>query len=264
MLKALPLILLLASGCGSRNAPGDPGKGAVKAGSPAVAQPPKIDEKNDLLDFQLAWPSEVSAIPQLADKLRAAAIAHKTELLKTAAEDKAYRAKNGFPFQGYEYSAEFAVQGSTPGLLSLGESWFEYTGGAHPMHGTKGLLWDRSAGREIAIADLFTGGAAALDRLFRAPYCAALDKGRAEKRGSAEMASGPDDPFNQCPKFAELAIIPSGASGQPMNEIAFHADPYVAGPYAEGDYDVSLPVTANVIAALKPAYRSSFEAQRPQ
>jgi hypothetical protein len=49
-----------------------------------------------------------------------------------------------------------------------------------------------------------------------------------------------------------------------MREITFHADPYVAGPYAEGDYDISLPVTAEVIAALKPAYRSSFEAQRPQ
>ncbi len=49
-----------------------------------------------------------------------------------------------------------------------------------------------------------------------------------------------------------------------MDEITFHADPYVAGPYAEGDYDIALPVTQAVIEALKPAYRSSFEAQRPQ
>jgi hypothetical protein len=59
-------------------------------------------------------------------------------------------------------------------------------------------------------------------------------------------------------------MIPSGSAGQPMDEIMFHADPYVAGPYAEGDYDITLPVAQAIIEALKPAYRSSFEAQRPQ
>lgn len=261
MLKAVPLILLLASACGSRIANEDAGKAAPKAASTVAAQPAKIDEKTDLLEFHLAWPSAVAAIPQLASKIRAAAMSHKAELLKSAAEDQAYRAKNAFPFHPYEYSDQFKVEADTPRLLSLGESWFEYTGGAHPMHGTKGLLWDRSAGREIAFADLFTGGAAAIDRLFRASYCAALGKARAEKRGSAEATPAADDPFNQCPKFSDLALIPSGS---PMKKIIFHADPYVAGPYAEGDYDIALPVTAEVIAALKPAYRSSFEAQRPQ
>lgn len=264
MLKAIPLLLLLASGCGSRITPDDPGRAAPQAAAPAAAQPVKIDEKSELLDFHFALPSEVSAIPRLAATLQAKATAHKAELLKTAAEDKAYRAKNDFPFHGYEYSADFAVEGDTPRLLSLGESWFEFTGGAHPMHGTAALLWDRSAGREIAFTDLVTGGPAALARLFEASYCAALDKARAEKRGSAETAPAADDPFNQCPKFADLALIPSGKPGQPMNQVTIHADPYVAGPYAEGDYDVALPVTEAVIAALKPAYRSSFEAQRPQ
>jgi hypothetical protein len=264
MLKAIPFILLLLSGCGSRVAPEDPGRAAPHTASAAAAQPVKIDEKTELLDFHLAWPSEVSAIPQLAAKIRAAAVTHKEELLKSAAADKAYRANNDFPFHPYEYSDEFTVEADTSRLLSLGESWFEYTGGAHPMHGTRARLWDRSAGREIAFTDLFTGGAAALDRLFKTAYCAALDKDRAQKRGPAETASRPDDPFNECPKFADLALIPSGTPEQRMNEITFHADPYLAGPYAEGDYDVVLPVTEQVIAALKPAYRSSFKAQRPQ
>jgi hypothetical protein len=264
MLKAVPLILLLASACGSRVAPEDPGKAAPKTASTAAATAVIMDEKTDLLEFHLAWPSEVAAIPQLASKIRTAAMSHKTELLKSAVEDQAYRAKNAFPFHPYEYSDEFKVEANTPRLLSLGESWFEYTGGAHPMHGTKGLLWDRSAGREIAFGDLFTGGAAAIDRLFRASYCAALGKARAEKRGPAGEQGAADDLFNQCPKFTDLTMIPSGEAKQPMREITFHADPYVAGPYAEGDYDISLPVTAEVIAALKPAYRSSFEAQRPQ
>ena len=42
------------------------------------------------------------------------------------------------------------------------------------------------------------------------------------------------------------------------------ADPYVAGSYAEGRYEIRLPVTAAFVAALKPEYRASFEAQRVQ
>jgi uncharacterized protein YdbL (DUF1318 family) len=35
-----------------------------------------------------------------------------------------------------------------------------------------------------------------------------------------------------------------------------------AGSFAEGEYDISLPVTAALIEALKPQYRSSFEVHR--
>jgi hypothetical protein len=268
MLKALPPILLLATGCAGPIAAGSGNEVAAAPPSAAVAkpaaQPVAIDEKSELLDFHLAWPAAVSAIPRLAANIRSAATAHKAELLKSAAEDQAYRAKQDFPFHSYEYGDDFDVRGNTPRLLSLGESWFEYTGGAHPMHGTRALLWDRVAGREIAFAGLFSDGPAVLGRLFEASYCAALDKARAERRGAAGTAPAADDPFNQCPKFADLALIPSGKPGQPMNAIAFHADPYVAGPYSEGDYDITLPVTAEVIAALNPVYRSSFEPQRPQ
>ena len=270
MLKVIPLILLLATGCGgpiaadNGNEAADPPPPAA-AGKP-VAQPVNIHEKTELLDFHLAWPAEVSAIPPLAAKIRSAATAHKAELLKNAGEDKAWRSKQGFPFQSYEYGDEFSVEGNAPRLLSLGEQWFEYTGGAHPMHGTRALLWDRLAGHEMSFADLFTGGAAMIERLFKPSYCAALDKARAEKRGPAEAGevSGPDDPFTQCPKFADLVLIPTGEPGQPMSRVIVHADPYIAGPYSEGDYDVALPLTADVIAALKAEYRPSFEAQRPQ
>jgi hypothetical protein len=57
-------------------------------------------------------------------------------------------------------------------------------------------------------------------------------------------------------------IFPSADDDKPMTRITFHADPYVAGPYAEGDYDIDLPVTTAVIEAIKPEYRSSFETQR--
>ena len=77
------------------------------------------------------------------------------------------------------------------------------------------------------------------------------------------MAGGPDDPFNQCPKFAELADHPQGpGKGGPMTTMLFHADPYVAGPYVEGDYDVELPVSAALHRRAEA--RISLELRRPR
>jgi len=47
-----------------------------------------------------------------------------------------------------------------------------------------------------------------------------------------------------------------------IDQISFVASPYVAGPYVEGAYEIALPVTSAIIAALKPEYRSSFEVHR--
>lgn len=267
MLKAAPLIILLVAGCGNTNRAGDspqsapaPSQSAATQAAEPAAQPVAIDEKTDLLEFHLGWPAEISAIPALAAKLRSDAMAHKAELLETAAEDKKARAKESFPFNPYDFGEDVEIEGNGGRLLSAALNWYEFTGGAHPNHGTRALLWDRAAGREIAFTDLFEGGAPRLEGLLKPAFCTALDKARAEKRGPDDSASvvGPDDPFNQCPKLSELALIPGGAAGHPMTKVIIHADPYVAGPYAEGDYDVELPVTSAVLTALKPEYRSSF------
>ncbi len=264
MLKAAPIALLLLAGCGGQSPPRNTADAPI--GSPAQSVPaaipaPKavaIDEEGPLLDFHLAWPADISAIPALAAKLRAPAFAHKAELEKMASDDKAHRDKENFAFHKYEFGQDIEIEGNAPRLLSASLNWYEFTGGAHPNHGTKAILWDRQEGREISFAELFEGGSATVDALFRPAYCAALDKARAEKRSAEDMNSGPDDPFSQCPKFTELAMISAGPAGRSMTKITFHAGPYVAGPYVEGDYDIDLPVTEAILAALKPQYRSSF------
>ena len=71
------------------------------------------------------------------------------------------------------------------------------------------------------------------------------------RRQGQDAATGAEDLFGQCPKFTEIEIMPTGpAQGvRPMTTLLFHADPYVAGPYVEGDYDVDLPVSAAFLAA---------------
>lgn len=266
MRPSILLAILLLAGCDRGPVPATSGPVVPLPIAPAaepVASAVAIDDKTDLLDFHLSWPAEVTAIPALAEMIRAPALAHKVELLDTAASDRAQRAKEDFPFHGYEFSESYEVAGDTPRLLSLAADWSEYTGGAHPMHGTKALLWDRVAGQRIAFPDLLEGGLASLDTLLKPQFCKALDQARAQKRGpDAAPAVGADDPFNSCPAFGELVLIPQGRPAGALTTIRIHADPYVAGPYAEGDYDVVLPVSPAFMAALKPAFRASFQPQR--
>ena len=51
------------------------------------------------------------------------------------------------------------------------------------------------------------------------------------------------------PRFESLVLI---------------ASPYVAGPWVEGSYEINLPVTADLITALKSEYQGSFETAQPQ
>jgi hypothetical protein len=229
---------------------------AAPSATPAAGKPVTLKSDTPLLDWEVSWPAEVNAIPALEELIRDPAEKAQAEYSSQAEQDRAERQKNGYDFNAYDYSIAVKVAGQTPRLLSLIREWMEFTGGAHPNHGTKALLWDRAEGKEIAFTDLLAGGAGDLAPLFARTYCRALDEQRREKRGPDDSAAGPDDPFNKCPGFDELVIIPKGEAGQQLTTILIHADPYVAGPYVEGDYDVEIPVNERLLTALKPEYRA--------
>ena len=95
--------------------------------------------------------------------------------------------------------------------------------------------------------------------LLTQPWCKALDAERAEKRQGQKLGGE----FDACPKLSEISIVPTDADANGRFEtLRLIADPYVAGPYAEGNYKVDLPVTPTLVAALKPEYLASFEVQR--
>lgn len=253
---------------------------ACNAGPPAVANEAKVVQANTpastaapeskpvvlksetpLVNWEASWPAEVNAIPALEKLIRDPAESALSEYSKMAREDKARRDMEGFDFNPYDYSVAIEVAGQTPRLLSLTRDWMEYTGGAHPNHGTEVILWDKSAGARLEPAHLIADGAS-IDSLYRDAFCRALNTERAKRRQGVDAVSDPNDPFSQCPKFSEMQIAPKGPiGGGAMTTLLFHADPYVAGPYVEGDYDIELPVTAVFVAALKPEYRSSFAAR---
>lgn len=260
MKAVIPLLILLAA-CNRQNPlPANETAPAAPAAKPAeaAAKPFAYDEENDLIDYHIAWSAEVAAVPQLVDRFRAAMEKNKAELLATAQADKAEREKQGFPFNSYSSSTDYETAGQSARLLSLRVDAAAYTGGAHGNYGTKGLLWDRQGSKDIGVSDLFAA-ADNMVRLLTQPWCDALNKAREEKRGEPVGGGGM---FDECPKFSEISIIPTDKDGNGKFErLMLVADPYVAGPYAEGDYEVDLPVTGDLIAAIRSEYRGSFEPQ---
>ena len=252
---------LAATACNAEPQPaaneGEPAQNAATSAPPSVqGKPIELRSESPLLTWEASWPAEVNAIPALEKLIREPAEKALADYTRDAREQKAQRDKDGFDFNPYMYALLVEVTGQTPRLLSLTRNWMEFTGGAHPNRFSEALLWDKEANALVPLAKLLDG--ATLESLYRDNYCKALDKERAERREGLAV-----DMFNECPKFDELEIAPGGIqTGGPMTTLFFHADPYVAGPYVEGEYEVTLPVTAAFVAALKPEYRSSFAAAR--
>jgi hypothetical protein len=263
ILAAAVALALASCGKASEPAPANQAAEAKPEAKPATPAPKAFvfDEKNDLIDFHFAWSAEAAAIPELVTRFQAEMAKAKDELAAGAKEDKAMRDKEGFDFHGYQSSTDYKTAGQSERLLSLTVDVGSYTGGAHGNYGTSGLLWDRQATREIKVADLFVD-AANRDRLLTQRWCDALNRAREEKRG--EPVTG-NDMFDECPKLDEIAIVPTDKDGNGRFErLILTASPYVAGPYVEGSYEIDLPVTADLISALKADYQGSFEAGQPQ
>jgi hypothetical protein len=259
--RHIPLVLLaLLAGCD--RAP-KPEPVVTRTAPPALpARAVTISEETDAIAWRESWPAEVAAIPALDRHLRSRAAESKAEAVKAATAERAEALASGSgpAFNRHSHEQRWQVQGSTPKLLSLVGAFDEYTGGAHGISGWEPLLWDRVAGSPIDFATLFTDAEAA-QHILAAAFCPALDVERAKRRG-APVVADPEDPFTQCPDVGDQALVPAGAAAQSFTRIRVLVGPYEAGPFAEGGYEIDVPVTAEFTALLRPAYRDAFSASR--
>jgi len=224
----------------------------------ASAGPHKVARKLPALDFSFEWPAEAAAIPALDMQLYTEARRDLDEAMKNALEDQSLAREQKRDFNQHFFSMNWSVAGRSARLLSLRNELGTFEGGAHPNTNNGALLWDREQNREISLPLLFTT-AAQFMAVTRAAYCRKLDAERAKRREGEKLGGA----FDQCPKLSELAvsIADKNRNGR-FDQVSFVASPYVAGPYVEGAYEVTIPVTATIIAVLKPEYRASFEVHR--
>ena len=261
MKAPLTLAILMLGGCGQQAEP-RPDQATPAA---AAAKPPRApatafvyDERNELIDFHYGWSAEAAGVPQLVQQFRREMEMEKTGLLAQAKADKAMRDKEGWPYHRLSRSTDYKTAGQSDRLLVLSVEHASFTGGAHGNYGTSSIFWDRTAGAEVSLGDVFTA-VENMDRLLTQRWCDALNKAREEKRDEPVGGGGM---FGECPKLSEVAIIPADDNRNGKFErLSLIADPYVAGPYSEGSYEIELAITPELISAVRSAYRDSFETQ---
>lgn len=228
------------------------------AGTPkplSPAKPFQLSEKTPTLEFAYAWPAAAAAIPEIDAKLRKDMAMQKADALKMATQDQKSAKESGYPFRAHSLEKTWAVSADTSRFLALKSEVYSYTGGAHGMSSYDVLLWDKPRDRETSVQALMTSPAAFAGAV-RERFCAALDQERAKKRG--EPVARGDDPFTQCIDLMQEVLLPSSKDGKLIDGITVVIAPYSAGPYAEGSYEISLPVDAAMRKAIKTEYQDAF------
>ena len=259
-------VLLLAACSSPEEIARDTGVAATTASAPAAPPAPPTPAPGKVAftdnatkdkatrDFAYSWPATVSAIPALAqrftaerDALLADQKAEWTDALKIFAGQDCVACVNR------DFHKTWEVVADGPRFLSLSAAFFEYSGGAHGNGGFEALVWDREAKRAFDPKTMFRSEAALQDALWT-PWCKALKAERQKRIG----ANYTDDGFFQCPPISDLTVLVGSANKRSFDRIGLIAAPYVAGSYAEGTYEATLPVTAKVLAAVKPEYKAAF------
>ena len=243
----------------SATAPTDP-ETPDKPDAPAESAEAVKFEDNDKdgeaeRDFSYSWPKQVSAIPALAKTLseeRDKALAEQKKEWKESVDE--FGSEGCVTCVMRDYSKTWAVVTDTPRFLSISSESYFYTGGAHGNTATGGMVWDRKAGASMDARQMFSSEGAFWGAA-QAAYCSALNDERAERRGRPVQS---DDYGSECPKLEELTLLAGSSNGKTFDRLGLIADPYVAGAYAEGPYEVTLPVTDAILAAVKGEYREYF------
>jgi hypothetical protein len=233
---------------------------ALLATAAAPAPKPEsggVDARTADYVFSYTWPAQVEAIPALRAHLAADQAERKRTLAGEAAEARrAAAADPDLRFVPYTLEVEWQVVTDLPGWLSLSQRNSHFEGGAHPNSGFDSRVWDRKAGRALAPMDLFVS-AKALDDALRGPFCDSLDRERAVRRGEPVNRASGDD-FDACIAPSEQTLILGSTDRKRFDRIGILVSPYAAGPYAEGSYDITVPVTPAVLQAVKPEFRAAF------
>ncbi|MDE2595345.1 MAG: DUF3298 and DUF4163 domain-containing protein [Sphingomonadales bacterium] len=277
-MPALLIPLLLLSACGKQEDQAQPAKPDARATAQALATsqatPPagsasasaeaggarKVSVSNAFYEYDYAYPAAVGAIPALKAQLDAEAATSQHELDQQSREASKDAKGDGYPFNPWSSGTDWQVVTDLPGWLSLSAQVYSYEGGAHPNHGYSALLWDKHANQRRSVIDLFTSKAA-LTKVLSEPFCAQLDTERAKRRDTP-VQRGSGDQFDECIDPTESTLILGSTDKAHFNRIGVLIGPYEAGPYAEGDYDITLPVTDAVLALVKPEYRQYFAVKR--
>ena len=233
----------------------EPAARATAVASASGGGASKVEESTDLYEFDYSYPAEAGRIPALKAWLDGERDKARKQLIEDATAGRAEAKESGFEYHAYASGRAWEKVTETPRFLSLSAQIYDYSGGAHPNHGTDSLLFDKQAGTRLVPLDLFASKAA-FDAVIRQPFCALLDTERGKRRGEPVVRD--KGMFDDCIKPSEQTVILGSSNAQTFDRVGVLVGPYAAGSYAEGDYEFTLPVTTALIKAVKAEYRGEF------
>ena len=240
-------------------APETPQPPATPQGTPApLGGARTVSERTDTYLFEYSYPQAAGDTEGLAGWLDSRLEQERKELAGRAAQGREEARDNGFPFNTYSSETAWEVVADLPGWLSLSADQSFYYGGAHPNYSFDTIVWDKEEGRSVEPIAFFTS-AAALDEVLGPQLCEALNAEREKRRGEPVNADS-DDSFDACVKPDEGNLLLGSTNGQGFNRIGIQIAPYLAGPYAEGSYEFTFPVTAELLEVVREEYRGAFTA----
>ena len=231
----------------------------VEAKGLSVSQ--SADKNGGKWDFDYSYPAAVAAEPALAEQLteeKDKALANE-KAAWNAAQKESPPDCAGCRSRGYE--KKWQVVADLPGWLSLSADNYTYTGGAHGMSGVQSLVWDKQKDVGMDGVELFQSPAA-LDKALGKKLCNALNAAREKKRGEPVDTTDGNYGFNECQPIDQSTVLVGSSNGRTFDRITVYYGPYVAGPYAEGDYKLDFDVDAAMLGAVKPEYREAFSLKK--
>ncbi|WP_277980939.1 DUF4163 domain-containing protein [Sphingomonas phyllosphaerae] len=227
--------------------------GAALVGSAA----PTAAERDAAYTFAYAIPPAATRVPRLRRWLEQDRVRFRQTVARDADADRAERAKERYPFHQHEGTRTWKVVTETPRLLSLSAESYRFTGGAHGGTIIESIVWDKARSRRLDPRALFMS-AETVQRVLGPRWCAWLARERARRTGGAV----PNDATFPCPKIAELTMLLGSTDRRAVDRVGLIAGQYVAGAYVEGMYEMTVPMTPDLLAAVRPEWRELFRAGR--
>jgi len=188
-------------------------------------------------NYDLVW-TDSAKYPELAKTLEAysteqeqGVLAKREELAGYAREAKSY---NSTYFSPYDIDVDLQVRRADSRVLSLLEYTSLYSGGAHGSYETRCMNLDPETGREISLTDVVNDPARFAELVITELH---------RQYGNEEGAYNADHE-------EQIRRMFGGATGADeyqapwsigYNEINVYFDHYVLGPYAAGEFHVTVP-----------------------
>ena len=224
------------------------------------AEPVLREESAERYQYEWSYPGAAAAIPALAERLDAMGARSLATLKDEANRDYESAKGEGWEPRPHSAATKWSIVANLPDYLSLSSQRATYGGGAHGNYTKTSMVWDREAGRAIDGVDLFKSSVA-LGRALGPTLCEALNAQREARRGGPVDAASTEWPEN-CPPVSDATVLVGSSNKKTFDRIGIYFGPYIAGPYAEGDYELNFPVTGAVLDAVKPEYARAFSIKR--